>query len=300
MSSKKGGGCEATKGENGPHCQHGQNVLEDITFCGEDWKVCGVHHKQYLNNPDNLHLARRPVQEQESLIKTLEPGSATPRQLPTAVKVVGKAGVKKSRKSLAKALLGGFMIHAIRVMNSHPLTGHEFFVVGTGASGIHGNPAKMRTIKDHYVKPMLERAKAKYGDNLVVVSGGGRGFDYLLAKAAIELGIRLWIVLPSDEYIDFYWRQRNPQGDQRALILNKCEQAELILYVNPTHIGRDKRWGHANLDRNEAMVRLAVGGRGALLVYDPRSSGTSNTVHLAREMKVFPIREIPLVKSSPS
>jgi len=300
MTIKKTPHCEARKGEFGPPCEHGQKNLYRVIVDGMVRLICGVHNNVYLRDPEKLFLVERVVQG-EILAQTLEPGSATMPQLPAAVKVVGKRGVEKARQKIVRPPFGDFVVDSVKPIHPRELTGNEFYVVGTGSSSIHGQWKLMNAIKNHYVIPMLKRTADKHGDNLVVISGAAKGFDYILMAAALELGIRCWAVIPSAEsdtecgYIKFYWGSRRDTVEIDR-VNEKLADVELIVYVNKTYIGRDGVGGHANFDRNEAMLQLAAEGRGALWVYNKTSRGTSQTYHLAKKMGVSPIWEIPLIK----
>jgi len=297
MKTKKTPHCEARKGEFGPPCEHGQKNLYRVIIDGVVRLICGVHNNVYLRDPERLHLIERVVQG-EILNHTLEPSEATYPSIPTAVKVVGKMGVEKARQKIVRPPFGDFVVDSVKPVHPRELTGNEFYVVGTGTSSIHGQWKLMNAIKNRYVKPMLERASEKHGDNLVVISGAAMGFDYILMAAALELDIRCWAVIPSAEsdtevgYINFYWKDTVEVNR----VNGKLDQVELIVYVNRTYIGRNGRPGGANLDRNEAMVRLAAEGHGVVWVYEKRSRGTSHAYGLAKKRGVR-IWEIPLVKA---
>jgi len=282
--TKKTTGCEARK-VDGTVCCHPQGGAYQVIVEGLTRFLCGVHHSMFE--------AGKPVEFIERVVQgtiladTLEPNEATPPQLPTAVKVAGKKGVNKSKIVKAITALFAMGIHHVKLVNPRILTGDEFFIVGTGASRLQDNWGKMHQVKDICVA-QLERAKAAHGDNLVVVSGGSRGFDYALARAALEAGVRLWVVLPSTGYICFYW------GGDRARIDNACVQAEAVIYVNETYVGRNRKPGASNFDRNEAMVSLAA-QNGSLWVYNKRSRGTSHAFGKAQSMGISKVWELPLV-----
>ncbi len=115
------------------------------------------------------------------------------------------------------------------------------------------------------------------------MSGGAEGWDELLARIAIRLGVRLWLALPNKGYLRHYWG--------RASLLNRDRSAEADGLVaaawKVTHVMEQihgttalKLDGlHANFWRNQFMVERSDD----FVVWNPESTGTAHCVRVIRQ-----------------
>jgi len=279
-------------------CQHGQvrpNVVQigdrKVSFCT---KHAGVI-REMLNNGDPLPIVEQFVQ---GVINdgVLDPGSATPPQLSTAVKVAGRDGVAKSRTKKEKKRVEKYLqkllpnVQEIVVRDGAFLPNDPSFCVGTGSRSLHYAKAARKRAKGLLGK-RFKASHANLGNRMIAIAGGSTGYDHLHAKAALKESVQLWIVLPSKGYIDYYWNQVN-KTDESEKMYKIVGKADVVIYVNESHIGRDGIKGHANLDRNKVMVHFAR-QNGGLYAYYSGSSGTRHTVDYARSVGVTKIWEIP-------
>ncbi|HJS83644.1 MAG TPA: hypothetical protein VJ742_12495 [Nitrososphaera sp.] len=183
--------------------------------------------------------------------------------------------------------------------------GEECFVVaGTGSRELQKVSNQGKELLMQWLIPELERIKEKYGDKLIIMSGMAEGFDKAFAMAAIQLGIRLWCVIPSKNYGDYYWnrtsltgrnmmgREVDPAKGTFRWILNKAWKVTYVMediykakgrgvwYVASTNtLNWNKNGRHTNMVRNDAMVALAD----AFYVYDPSTPGTSDCFNSIRK-----------------
>lgn len=120
------------------------------------------------------------------------------------------------------------------------------------------------------------RAKEQKRHDILVVSGGAQGFDHLLTVVSYDIDIPYVIVIPSPEYGDYYWRERGSidKADHILVYDQMLARAEEVYYVNPSPKGKDGIFGHANFDRNQAMVEVA----NEFLVHESNSPGTKDAV----------------------
>src|SRR5690606_37267020 len=113
-------------------------------------------------------------------------------------------------------------------------------------------------------------------------------FDKALAKAALDLGIRLWCCVPTRSYGAYYWGRNSLTGqpcyNEFKEITDSAERVEYTtehygfndrsLYGNIATGENSKFRGrglsHMNFIRNSRMVELAD----EFVVWDPSSSGT--------------------------
>jgi len=119
-----------------------------------------------------------------------------------------------------------------------------FVIAGTGTRSIWGDKETMRSIHAHLVT-LIKGAIEKHG-KVIVIAGGAKGFDYVLAKAAIDAGAELHLYIPSPSYVDYYWGKA---GQERNWINKIVESADFVKTVCDHH-----QYGKANFVRNEAMI----------------------------------------------
>jgi hypothetical protein len=116
------------------------------------------------------------------------------------------------------------------------------------------------------------------------MSGMAEGYDACLAKAALELGVRLWAAIPHQGYLDHYWGRASLTGtDRRAEAQAIVDRAKQVTYVmSDVHGTRELKLNgkHANFWRNDFMVTGGLGWSGAddFLVWNPTSKGTAHCV----------------------
>lgn len=151
-----------------------------------------------------------------------------------------------------------------------------FIVAGTGSRSVQVASAEGKAQLMNWLRDRLTRAKDKYGDSLVIMSGMAEGFDKALAVVALQLDIKLWCVVPSEGYGEYYWGRTSVTGRNMLAQFNDIiSKAWRVTYVMPDPRGSEKygkKFGSANFDRNDFMVRQG----NAFLVYDPSSRGTEH------------------------
>lgn len=145
------------------------------------------------------------------------------------------------------------------------LVSSSYVVAGTGASGYR--PEKFT--RDWLFTQMEDLAAHSH---LLVMSGGALGWDRAVASTAHVLGIPYVVVLPSPDYIEYYWGRVGLLDNARSMLEGACH----IEYVCDSHRGFSGRAGSANFDRNAVMV----GAANEFVVYDAGSPGTRHAVKL--------------------
>jgi hypothetical protein len=127
----------------------------------------------------------------------------------------------------------------------------------------------------------LRRAREAFPD-LIVMSGAAEGFDLCLARAALHLGMRLWLALPNRGYLAHYYGRASLTGRDRSAeaqaLLGSADRITNVM--EQVHHTTELKLGgkHANFWRNDFMVQAAD----AFLVWDPTSKGTA---HCLAEIK---------------
>lgn len=98
------------------------------------------------------------------------------------------------------------------------------------------------------------------------MSGMAEGFDELLARSALDLGIPLWAAVPNRGYGRYYWGEHSLFGRDRLAEFDAIlEQAKWVTYVCQTLYEGGL---HSNLVRNRWMVEhtdefmVGPGGKG--------------------------------------
>jgi len=159
----------------------------------------------------------------------------------------------------------------------------KFVIAGTGSRELILDVEKRRKVRD-YLADLLTQAKAKHGENLVVISGMAEGFDEALARAAIQVGVPFIAAIPNPGYINYYW------GQNSLLKVNRLESANEVLShasesidVCPTLYGVKHNFkGGANFDRNEWMADHA----NIVWVYNPTTKGTAQMYKYCKTKKI--------------
>ena len=159
----------------------------------------------------------------------------------------------------------------------------KFVIAGTGSRELILDVEKRRKVRD-YLVDLLTQAKAKHGENLVVISGMAEGFDEALARAAIQAGVSFIAAIPNPGYIDYYW------GKKSLLKVNRVKSANEVLAnaldtvnVCPTLYGVTHNFmGGANFDRNEWMADHA----NIVWVYNPTTKGTAQMYKYCKTKKI--------------
>lgn len=149
-------------------------------------------------------------------------------------------------------------------------------VAGTGSRSLRVADRAVQVEAMGRCTDALEERRAEHGDRLVVMSGGAEGFDELIARCAMRLGIRLWLALPNRGYLAYYWgRASLLQRDRAAEAVELVDQAWKVTHVMEQIHGTNalKVDGlHANFWRNLYLVEQADD----FLVWDPSSKGTAH------------------------
>lgn len=147
---------------------------------------------------------------------------------------------------------------------------NKFVIAGTGSSSFSNdnlNAAELDTIAS------LERAMAvnlrKWGERLIILSGGAIGWDFWMTAIARKLGIPYVLSIPNEGYGNYYWGKARQIGRYIEMFDNALEVEFVVedvygmtgLYIDGVH---------SNFVRNNRMVNLAD----AFFVYDTGSPGT--------------------------
>ncbi len=168
----------------------------------------------------------------------------------------------------------------------------KFVIAGTGTRQLINEDKEYRHKVLNYLIDLLTKAKAKHGDNLIVISGMAEGFDEALARAAVAVGVPFVAAVPNSSYINYYWTRSKTGSSRLKHGIDLLGQASEVVYVCKTHVSNmpkyNGRAGSANFERNEWMVDRA----NVVWAYNPnRSSGTNHCINYAKEqgVLVFPI-----------
>ena len=153
-----------------------------------------------------------------------------------------------------------------------PLLDGKFVIAGTGSRSLILDEGKMNKVQE-YLIDLLTQAKAKHGNNLVVISGMAEGFDEVLARASMSLGVTLIAAIPNKGYSAHYWGNRMNAFQDLA---DYAHRSGGVHYVCGTSIYADGK--HSNFVRNEWMADRAD----IVLVYNPTSRGTAQCYNYCR------------------
>lgn len=138
---------------------------------------------------------------------------------------------------------------------------------GTGSRSLRVASDEHRlAVREFLITDLSARDDIEY-----VISGMAEGFDELLARVAIDLGIPVLPAIPNPGYADYYWGKHS--------LLQYDRRGEFNWYLH--HAGMDPVYVcesiyvngvHANFIRNTWMVQRAD----FFYVYDPHSAGTKH------------------------
>jgi hypothetical protein len=155
----------------------------------------------------------------------------------------------------------------------------KFVIAGTGSRSLVNDEDKMNKVEE-YLIDLLTQAKAKHGDNLVVISGMAEGFDEVLARAAMCVGITLIAAIPNKGYSAYYWRNNSvlkiDRMDTFQELARYANETGAVHYVCGKNVYVDGK--HSNFVRNEWMADRAD----VVWVYNPTSRGTAQCYNYCR------------------
>ena len=155
----------------------------------------------------------------------------------------------------------------------------KFVIAGTGSRSLILDEEKMEKVED-YLIDLLTQAKAKHGNNLVVISGMAEGFDEALARAAMCVGVTLIAAIPNKGYSAYYWRDNSQlkidRMDTFQDLAGYAHRSGGVHYVCGKNIYVDGK--HSNFVRNEWMADRAD----VVWVYNPTSRGTAQCYNYCR------------------
>ena len=160
-----------------------------------------------------------------------------------------------------------------------PLLDGKFVIAGTGSRSLVLDEEKMEKVED-YLIDLLTQAKAKHGNNLVVISGMAEGFDEALARAAMCVGVTLIAAIPNKGYSAYYWRDNSQLKIDRMNtfqdLAGYAHRSGGVHYVCGKNIYVNGK--HSNFVRNEWMADRAD----VVWVYNPTSRGTAQCYNYCR------------------
>jgi len=146
---------------------------------------------------------------------------------------------------------------AMKVADMPELDG-KFVIAGTGSRSLVKDEDKMNKVQE-YLIDLLTQAKAKHGDNLVVISGMAEGFDEVLARAAMCVGVTLIAAIPNKGYSAYYWRDNSElkidRMDAFQELARYANETGAVHYVCGKNVYVDGK--HSNFVRNEWMADRA-------------------------------------------
>ncbi|WP_433730787.1 hypothetical protein ACQP2Y_21015 [Actinoplanes sp. CA-051413] len=152
----------------------------------------------------------------------------------------------------------------------------DYVVAGTGSRSLRMADRAAQIDAMERCTAILEQRQAEKGPFLVVMSGGTEGFDELIARCALKLGIFLWLALPNRTYVGHYWGRASVTGrDRRGDFAEIMNGAGRVTHVMEEVHGTTElklNGKHANFWRNDWMVQQAQ----EFLVWDPTSKGTAH------------------------
>lgn len=151
-------------------------------------------------------------------------------------------------------------------------------VAGTGSRHLQSAATSVKADATRRTRAEVRELHARYGDDLVIMSGMAEGFDKLIALTALREGIPLWCAVPSRGYGAYYWGRASLTGTDRLgefrAILAAASWTTYVM-EDVHHTGALYLHGvHANNLRNLWMVEQA----GAFVVWNPTTTGTRHCV----------------------
>ncbi|GGN39587.1 hypothetical protein FHR83_006686 [Actinoplanes campanulatus] len=158
----------------------------------------------------------------------------------------------------------------------------DFVLAGTGSRSLRVAPHEVQVEAMHRCTEAVAARVLEHGSRLVVMSGAAEGWDELLARVAIRLGVRLHLMLPSRSYAAYYWGRASVlERDRTAEFAEIQAAAWKVTFVAEQILGTTalKVDGlHINFHRNLIMVETAD----SFVVWDPTSRGTAHCVEAIR------------------
>lgn len=158
----------------------------------------------------------------------------------------------------------------------------DFVLAGTGSRSLRTADRAVQVDAMERCAARIAQRILEHDKDLVVMSGMAEGWDELIARTALKLGVRLWCAIPNKGYIGHYWgRASLLERDRMAEAREILGQAWKVTYVmESVHDTKAlKHEGlHANFWRNLFMIEQADD----FAVWNPTSKGTA---HCVREIK---------------
>lgn len=166
----------------------------------------------------------------------------------------------------------------------------KFTIAGTGSRELVQDEKKFDQVL-LYLIDLLGKAKAKHGENLLVISGLAEGFDEALARAAMACNIQLLAAIPNRGYSKYYWKDHSMTDTNRFADFQELAQyadsTGGVVYTCGCVKNQPAKCGHwdgriYNFTRNEWMVDRAD----IVWVYNPTTRGTAQAYKYARDKGV--------------
>jgi len=170
----------------------------------------------------------------------------------------------------------------------------KFVVAGTGSRSLQSSDLKVKQAVCEQIRLNLLDLYAKWGSDLIVMSGMAEGFDKALAVVAMQMRLPLWCAIPNKGYSRYYWGKKSLTGK------DQCYEFDAILHyaMHITYVMEDihntdslyLNGLHSNFVRNNYMVEQAE----YFLVYNPESAGTRQCLsQIKKANKPYKILEVP-------
>ena len=167
----------------------------------------------------------------------------------------------------------------------------RFVIAGTGSRSF--NPEE-HTQAAANLAQQVQGNLNKFGDKLVLMSGGAQGWDAQITIMARQFGVPYVLCLPNKGYLDYYWGRQSPEAMSMLIEAEYVEYTMEDVY-NSTSLylpwpnqmpGYKSRGEHSNFVRNRRMVELAD----AFWVFNPASRGTEHCLtHIKKADKPYKI-----------
>lgn len=302
--------CHVQKPKPKEQCQHREGARH---LLDNNRRVCGVHLRMHEKDKELVFMQDPGVQLdlvtgiKEGPVMTIPHLPAGPARVHT---YVGRAAIPEARGRLARAwgaespscdecggISGAHRVSCSKVFKEDNMS-KKLSIAGSGSSSIMGDKEVMKDVFTWLVDRLT--AGIDKGYTIDGISGAAPGFDYVWARAILEVDLPLTIALPSPDYLDYYWglmsdgthslRRINKPGN-RKWIDRVIEEATTVVHICDSYIV-DGRAGKANFVRNEWMVDNC----NWLWVYNPKSSGTSHAYSYAAKVQRKTLL-VPVIKS---
>ena len=166
-------------------------------------------------------------------------------------------------------------------------------LAGTGSRSLETAESDIKDAVKRFVIGRLSAEKTRTNGDLMVMSGMAEGFDALLARSALALGIPLWCAIPNKGYGAYYWGRNSITGKDRLNQFHEIvSKAGKVVYVmEDIHRKRGLYLDgqHSNFVRNDYMIAIADD----FLIWNPKSSGTKQCyAKILQEKKPYTIIEV--------